>query len=105
MNFFKATARNFGHIVLVLSCLLVAGLFGLASEKNIQADRPDAANSPALVMSKCEVATNGVFPTGAVVQKIGGGTYMVRNQKRVDNILVKALDDKLVGVRVISFCR
>lgn len=105
MNFFKATARNFGHLVLVLSCLLVAGLFGMASEKNIQADRPDAANSPALVMSECEATVTGVFPTGAVVQKIGGGTYMVRNPKRVDSLLVKALDDKLVGIRVISFCK
>lgn len=67
---------------------------------------PPVAGSPALVMQDCEAPQDGLFPTGVVVQKVGGGTSMVRNQSKVDLRLEQALNKTLPkSLRVLSFCK
>lgn len=65
-----------------------------------------AVGSPAYAMQECEKPAEGLYPTGVVVQKVGGGTTLIRKQSVVDLRLEQALNKTLPeSVRVLSFCK
>lgn len=109
MNFFFDVATIFFRKVTLFACFMVAVWFVSLNYGVTQAERPLPAGSPALVMQDCEKAPEGVFPTGVVLQEIGGkaGTKIVRNDKVVGKSLDKALNGKevLSNYRVLAFCK
>lgn len=102
MKFFHYLAIN----TMIPAAVITAVFCGAQTETITQVERPLPAGSPALVMQNCEKAPEGVLPTGVMVQEIGGGTSIKRNQAAVTRGLLVVLDGKgWKGVRVLDFCK
>lgn len=102
MNFFKYLAINsFVGVLLFVSMWTMSGM-----SQGAEVERPMPAGSPTAVLAKCVPTVEGQFPTGVVLQKIGGGTRLATNPVVVDKALHVALDgEKWNGVRVLNFCK
>lgn len=109
MTILSQTFKNFRRHFIVWGIIGIA----LMAPKLFQDTTPIKHDTPsvgsrAFVMDSidCKPIISGVFPTGVVVRKVGGGHYFTRNTVKIG----KALDESMNGPEwsshdVIQFCR
>lgn len=107
MEIITQTFKNFSRHFMVWGIVLMGLMIGMQPSPTAPVEHNVPGSLESVTDSvDCKDTIEGVFPTGVILRKVGGGHYFTANDTKIG----KALDESVAGIEwssheVIRFCR